>query len=159
MAKRVADPQQLNRMWEMLKNKPLGKRIFSRAVGTAAPYTGSIGALVDEFRPGYARVHLRDRKRVRNHLSSIHAVALINLGEVTTGLAMMSLVPKGGRGIVTGLSMEYRKKSRGTITCESTATLPEGHGQVDAEVVGTLRDAAGDVVAIARAQWRLDLPG
>jgi hypothetical protein len=55
--------------------------------------------------------------------------------------------------------MEYKKKSRGTITCESQATLPERKGQVDAEVVGTLRDAAGDVVAIARAQWRLDLPG
>ncbi|MEZ4384412.1 MAG: hotdog fold domain-containing protein [Nannocystaceae bacterium] len=159
MAKLVVDPQLLNRMWEKLKDKPLGKRIFSRAVGTAAPYTGSIGALVDELRPGYARVHLRDRKRVRNHLNSVHAVALINLGEVTTGLAMMSLVPKGGRGIVTSLSMEYKKKSRGTITCEATATLPEGEGQVDAEVVGTLRDAAGDVVAIARAQWRLDLPG
>lgn len=155
---RSADPQDLLRLWEQLRGKPFGKRIFSRIVGKMAPYTGTIRAEVLEFSPGYARVQMRDRRRLRNHLRSVHAVALINLGEVTTGIATMSLVPSGGRGIVTGLSMEYRKKSRGTITCECHSSLPPGSGSLDAIVEGILRDASGDTVAIARAEWRLAIP-
>ena len=154
----LSDPQMLLTLWERLRDKPLGKKIFSRAVGMMAPYTGSIRAEVVAFERGHSRVQMRDRKRLRNHLRSVHAVALMNLGEVTTGLAAMSLVPTGGRGIVTDLAMEYRKKSRGTITCECHAALPPGTGKIDAVVEGILRDESGDTVAIARAQWRLDIP-
>lgn len=152
------NPQRLVDVWDRLARLPFGRRIFSRMVGMAAPYTGTVGARFIEVRPGYARAELRDRRRVRNHLRSVHAVALLNLGEATTGVAMMSQVPAGGRGIVTGLAMEYRKKSRGTITCEAQAPRIPGVGRHDLQVEGILRDASGDTVAIARATWRLDIP-
>ncbi|MCB9570223.1 MAG: DUF4442 domain-containing protein [Myxococcales bacterium] len=158
MSKRSLDPAAIHTAWERLHRKPLGRQLFSRMIGMMAPYTGSIRGEVLDFAPGYAKVQIRDRRRLRNHLNCIHAVALINLGEMTTGLAMMGLVPSGGRGIVTNLSMEYVRKARGTIIGESRAVLPSGSGKLDATVEGTLRDAAGEVVAIARAQWRLDIP-
>lgn len=153
------NPQRLVDAWRSLSRLPFGDRLFSRLVGMAAPYTGTVRGRFIEVRPGYARAQLRDRRRVRNHLRSVHAVALMNLGEMTTGLAMMSQVPAGGRGIVTGLAMEYRKKSRGTITCESQAPALPGPGRHDLQVEGILRDQSGDTVAIARATWRLDIPG
>lgn len=140
-------------LWATLRGLPGGKAIFSKAVGRMAPYTGTIGANVVELRPGFARVQLRDRKAVRNHLDSIHAVALVNLGELTTGLAMMAGLPEGARGILTGLSIEYLKKARGTLTAVCEVEPPRTTERREYEVATEIRNADDVVVARAKARW------
>ncbi|MDH4352275.1 MAG: DUF4442 domain-containing protein, partial [Gemmatimonadota bacterium] len=108
----------LLRMWDRTRALPLGRQIFSWLVGRRAPYTGTMGATVQVMEPGYARVTLRDRRGVRNHLASIHAVALANLGELTTGLAVTTALHPSVRGIPVRLGVSYQKKARGTITAE-----------------------------------------
>ena len=111
--------------WQRLRPLPFGPRLFSWVVGRTAPYTGSVGGVYTHVEPGYARVELADRRAVRNHLASIHAVALVNLAEMTSGVALMTALPPRVRGIVTGLSIEYRKKARGRLVCETRAPVPE----------------------------------
>lgn len=115
-----------------------------------------MGATVVEFDQGIAEVRLRERRKVRNHLGSVHAVALANLGELATGLAVVSALSPGTRGIVTELRIVFYKKARGLLTCRCSTELPPlGHGRVEHEARAEIRDPAGDVVAEVTAVWLL----
>jgi len=133
--------------WQRLHGLPGGRRIFSRLLGLAIPYTGSIGAEVLALEPGYAKVALDDRRAVRNHLDSIHAIALTNLGELTGNLALVCALPDNARFIVTKLGIEYKKKARGRIIAECRCEPPTSTERREYELFVTLRDSSDAVVA------------
>jgi uncharacterized protein (TIGR00369 family) len=141
--------------WKRLSRVPFGRTIFSILIGRIAPYTGTIGARVEELSPGYSRWTMRERRGVRNHLRSVHAVALVNLAEVASGTAMLTALPPGTRGIVTGLSIQYLKKARGKLTAECRCAVPSIVGDTQYDVHADVRDEAGDIVARATVNWLL----
>ena len=145
-------------MWRRLAPLPGGKTLFSLLVGRITPYSGTIGARVEELAPGFCRAALRDRRRVRNHLASVHAMALANFAELTSGLAVLAGLAPGVQGIVTGFSISYQKKARGRLIAECRVSGLAVTAEREQEAAVTVTDAAGDVVARATARWRLRPP-
>lgn len=149
------NPANLLSYWQRLAPWPGGRWLFSILLGRVVPYSGSIGARVEQLEAGHAVVVLRDRRAVRNHLNSIHAVALINLAELTSGQAMLTAIGPGVRGIVTDIRMQYHRKARGTVVAESTVTPPPVDAPVRSEITAEIRDSTGELVATGHVTWLL----
>jgi acyl-coenzyme A thioesterase PaaI-like protein len=149
--------QRVLSLWRRLSPLPFGRELFMLAFGNVVPYSGALGARVLSLEPGRVQIELRDRRGVRNHLNSIHAVALANLGELASGLAMTSALPAHVRGIVLSISAEYGKKARGTLVATADVAVPDVTGDTDFDVRAEIRDAAGETVATVTVRWRLGL--
>ncbi len=153
MLSQLASPSSIRQVWGVLKSVPGGGKVMGRLLGQLAPYTGTIRPEIVNLDVGYAKLKIRDRRAVRNHLNSVHACALANLGEATTGVAMMMAMPDDSRGIPVHLAMDYLKKSRGTITCECSCAVPSSSERKEYEVRGELKDESGEVTARVFARW------
>jgi len=145
----------ISQAWAALSALPLGKEAFAKLIKLKIPYTGSIGARVEELRDGYARTTLRDRRAVRNHLDSIHALALANLGEMTSGIALYHAIDGRASGIVTEIRSVYLKKARGTLTATCEAAIAPITDKRTEVVEGVIRDREGDVVCRVFVTWQL----
>ena len=143
------------RLWRRLKPYPGGKWLFAQIFARMVPYSGSVGPRIIVLEPGHAEIEIPDRRSNRNHLGSVHAIALINAAEQTSGLAMLVGLPEGIRGIVTHISMDYLKKARGPIRAVSTVAVPAITTDTELDVTADCLDGAGTVVARATVRWRL----
>jgi len=144
-------------LWRTLHPLPGGRWLFARLFSRAVPYSASTSPTVLRLEPGHAEVSIPDRRANRQHLGSVHAIALMNVAEMASGLAMTAGLPDGVRGIVREIRMAYLKKARGTITAVSRVQIPTVTGDTDFDVTADCLDASGAVVARATVRWRLGL--
>ncbi len=149
----VLKHQVIKRLWDKLSPYPGGRVAFSKMLGLLAPYSLSIDAKVMDLGPGRARVEMRERWRLQNPFNSVHAIALANLGELTSGLAMMYGLPPELRAIMLKIEIEYTKKARGMITAVCQTDPIEESTQGAIRLLTNLRDEAGDKVATVQATW------
>lgn len=143
-------------MYRRLSRWPAGRWLFSRAVCFRAPYFATIAPRFLALEPGRCEVEIRDRRRVHNHLGTVHAIALCNLAELSAGVMTEASLPSTMRWIPKGMTVEYLKKARGTMHAIATPDIaivdsPAGY---ELPVSVSVRDPQGDEVFRARiAMW------
>ncbi len=145
----------LLQQWRSATTWPAGRSLFNRVLGMVVPYAGTIRPEVVSIEAGRAAIELEDKRRVRNHVGSVHAAALANLGELAANLAMVSLEPEGGRSIITGMNIRYLKKARGRLT--ATAEVGEVDFSFSHEVTGhvAIRNSDGVIVCEIVPIWQV----
>ncbi len=105
-------PNSVLQMWNRMSPFPGGALLFSRAVAFKAPYFKSIDAVIEELRPNFAKVKLKKRRSVQNHIGTVHAIAICNLLEMAMGVCAEASIPKGLRWIPKGIDLEYPGKAK-----------------------------------------------
>ena len=136
-------------LWQRCEKPPFGKWLFSRIVCWKAPYFGTISPRFEELRPGFARVSMKKRRGVQNHIGTVHAIAMCNLAELAAGTMTEVSIPAAMRWLPKGMQVEYLKKAETGV--EATATLAEvgeGPGR-EVPVTVEIRDSAGVIACRA----------
>jgi len=146
------------RLWSKLQSLPGGKCLFSFILSRSVRYSGSICPQVLRLEAGWCQIEMRDRPKLRNHLRSIHAVALTNLGELCSGLACLSSLPKDSKAIVKSFSIDFHRKARGKIRAESRVSFGEIHDDQDLQVSARLVNSDNEPVATFSAVWNVRKP-
>ncbi len=136
------------RIWQRLSPKPFGKWLFSKLVCFKAPYFASISPRIDELKPGLCVARIKKRRKVHNHIGTVHAIAVCNLAELTAGVMTDVTVPPTHRWIPKGMTVEYVKKAATDLTgTAALSSLPIfGNAPFGLPVVVNVTDTSGDIV-------------
>jgi len=104
-------------LWNTMNRLPRGDRLFSIAFARKAPYFATIRPRFTDIRPNHAELVIPKRRRVHNHLGTVHAIALCNGLEAAMGALAEATIPAGKRWIPKGMTVAYTAKATSDITC------------------------------------------
>jgi acyl-coenzyme A thioesterase PaaI-like protein len=116
-----------------------------------APYFSSIGPSITELAPGHCEVRVRKRRRIQNHLGTVHAIAMANMCELAAGLTTEVTIPTTLRWIPKGMTIDYLKKATTHLraVCRLERT-PEWRDGLELEMPVFVLDASDTPVVHAR---------
>lgn len=158
LAKLVGGPPDLSTLglYRKLSSLPFGKQLFTRAVCLKAPYFGSISPLIEDLRPGRCEVRVGNQRAVRNHLGTVHAIAMCNMAELAGGMLTEVSIPRGHRWIPKGMTVEYLAKARSDLRAIAELDpLPAVEDEVDLPVEVRILDDTETVVMRATITMRV----
>lgn len=133
------------KQWQNLSKYPGGKFVFSQVVARKAPYFATISPRIEELRPNFAKVSMKKRRGVENHIGTVHVIAICNLLEISMGVCAEASIPKHLRWIPKGMTVDYPAKADSDIV--ATAEIDPAQwrpGDLDVKVTAT--NASGKVV-------------
>jgi uncharacterized protein (TIGR00369 family) len=160
---RMREPDTKNRpmnrllaLYRRLERVPCGRWLFGRLVCLKAPYFGTIAPRFERLVAGRCEISMPDRRRVHNHIGTVHAIALCNLAELAAGVMTDATIPASMRWIPKGMQVDYLKKAAGRMHAVAAPVRPivESDAGYELPVEVEVRNAAGEPVFRARiAMW------
>jgi acyl-coenzyme A thioesterase PaaI-like protein len=138
-----------HKLLQQFERLPGGLTLFSWAVCFIAPYFGSIKPRFLELKPGKSRARIRKRRRVHNHLKTVHAIAMANLCEFVAGTLMEVSISPDMRWIPKGMNIRYLAKAQTDVTASCVIENFNWTGKQDVILTVYVHDDAGQQVAEA----------
>lgn len=143
------------KIYDQLTQLPFGHYLFSKAVCFAAPYFSSINPRVKELEKGKCVISVKKRRRVTNHLNTVHAIAMCNMAELAGGMMTDASIPKGARWIPSGMEVKYKKKAKTDLTAISDGSKIDWSQEGTIRVPVSVTDTYGDEVFSAEIDMNI----
>jgi acyl-coenzyme A thioesterase PaaI-like protein len=115
-------PNKVMALYNKVTRLPFGKRIFSLMVSRMAPYFATVKPLVTDLSLNRCELMIKKRKRVQNHIGTVHVIAICNGLEMAMGAMAEASIPKHLRWIPKGMSVDYTAKAGSDIRCVAQVT-------------------------------------
>nr|WP_157443142.1 hotdog fold domain-containing protein [Colwellia piezophila] len=103
--------------YNKLEKYPFGKKIFSIIVSRVAPYFATISPKISELVPNQCTCLIKKKKKVFNHIKTVHVIAICNGLEMAMGVMAEASIPKHLRWIPKGMTVDYTAKAGSDIRC------------------------------------------
>jgi uncharacterized protein (TIGR00369 family) len=93
---------------------------LSKAMGRVIKYAGTSGLRFEKLTPTECIVVIPNRKKVQNHIGSVHAAAMGLLAETATGFMTGLTVPDNRIIVIKSMNLEYLKQATGDMKAVAT---------------------------------------
>ncbi|MDI6909944.1 hotdog fold domain-containing protein [Nocardioides sp.] len=146
-------------LWHKTSALPVvGSRVFSVLFAQKAPYFASIRPRFLTIEPNRVELLIPKRRRVHNHLGTVHAIALCNGLEAAMGALAEVTIPADRRWIPQGMEVAYTAKATSDIVCIAETdpeqwrsdALPDTGGQLPVRVQGVRDDGTVVIEGVIR---------
>jgi uncharacterized protein (TIGR00369 family) len=132
----MPEPNRLSRVVTRLNGLPPALRRFAvtKAFTSQVKFAGTGAVQILELEEGRAVLQMKNRRKVQNHIGTIHATGMALLAESATGVALGMTLPDSKIPLLKSMHVDYVKRANGTLRAE--ATLPP---ELRARVIGEER--------------------
>ncbi len=141
-------------LYTKVSRLPQGRRAFSLLFSQKAPYFATVRPRFTELRPNYAELTIRKRRRVQNHIGTVHVIAICNGLEAAMGALAEATVPTHKRWIPKGMEVDYTAKATSDITCVAETDPGQWAGD-DPDVPVRVRGVRTDGTVVVEGVIRL----
>jgi len=158
-------------LYRLLHRLPLGIYVFSGLTGFFAPNNAYYASVITKLTGVSSKIHHKNEDPVhvhseceayqpdypwyRNPFGSMHAVALISLGELTSGTAILAALQRMPhlKGIPTRIDAVYHNKVRGRALARSITPLQHINEAGPQNFLTTIHDERGVLCAEVTVTW------
>ncbi len=147
------------------KSPKLGHWAAMTFLSFLSPFNAHLKAKMVEWNDNKCAISVKRRRRVRNHVGSIHAGALFTLGETCAGLVIIRNFPFAKfRPLMSDVRVTYSKQARGDVVgrCvippETIARMHEEFKKDEipsVEVATNISNGDGEIIAIVTTVWQV----
>ncbi len=156
----MSRPNQLSRQLAKVSGLPTGLRqtLVSFLLGQIVPMVGSAKLHFEEVSSQRVVVHIRNKRRVQNHIKGVHAAAMALLAETATGFCVGMNLPDDKLPLIKTLHVDYLKRAQGDMKAVAQLT-PEQVQQIltldkgEVTVPVTITDESGQAPITAQMVW------
>ncbi len=106
----------LLKLWKKFGKNAFGRFLVSKIVCFMAPYFSSIKPRFIKVKPGCVELSIKKRRRVHNHIKTVHAIAMCNAAELAAGTCLDVSLKANMRWIPVGMTVQYLKMAKTDLT-------------------------------------------